>query len=91
MLNKFKNIDAKSKVLVKNTVMLYLLQFSTYLFSFLTVPYQSRILGPEIYGILGVAGAVMIYFQLLWISAFCFPQLRTFPKTETISSIFAEK
>ena len=64
MLNKFKNIDAKSKVLVKNTVMLYLLQFSTYLFSFLTVPYQSRILGPEIYGILGVAGAVMIYFQL---------------------------
>ena len=64
MLNKFKNIDAKSKVLMKNTVMLYLLQFSTYLFSFLTVPYQSRILGPEIYGILGVAGAVMIYFQL---------------------------
>ena len=64
MLNKFKNIDAKSKVLVKNTVMLYILQFSTYLFSFLTVPYQSRILGPEIYGILGVAGAVMIYFQL---------------------------
>lgn len=64
MLNKFKNIDAKSKVLVKNTVMLYILQFSTYLFSFLTVPYQSRILGPEIYGVLGVAVAVMTYFQL---------------------------
>ena len=64
MLNKFKNIDAKSKVLMKNTVMLYILQFSTYLFSFLTVPYQSRILGPEIYGVLGVAAAVMTYFQL---------------------------
>lgn len=64
MLNKFKNIDAKSKVLVKNTVMLYILQFSTYLFSFLTVPYQSRVLGPEIYGVLGVAAAVMTYFQL---------------------------
>lgn len=64
MLSKFKNIDAKSKVLMKNTVMLYILQFSTYLFSFLTVPYQSRILGPEIYGVIGVAVAVMAYFQL---------------------------
>lgn len=64
MLNKFKNIDTKSKILMKNTIMLYILQFSTYLFSFLTVPYQSRILGPEIYGMLGVAVAVMTYFQL---------------------------
>lgn len=59
-----KNMETKSKVLMKNTVMLYILQFSTYLFSFLTVPYQSRILGPEIYGMLGVAVAVMTYFQL---------------------------
>lgn len=64
MLNKFKNIDAKSRLLMKNTVMLYILQFSTYLFSFLTVPYQSRVLGPEIYGMLGVAAAFMTYFQL---------------------------
>lgn len=63
MLN-LKNMETKSKVLMKNTVMLYILQFSTYLFSFLTVPYQSRVLGPEIYGILGVAVAVMTYFQL---------------------------
>ena len=60
----FKNMETKSKVLMKNTVMLYILQFSTYLFSFLTVPYQSRVLGPEIYGMLGVAVAVMTYFQL---------------------------
>ncbi len=64
MLNKLKNIDAKTKILMKNTIMLYILQFSTYLFSFLTVPYQSRVLGPELYGMLGVAVAVMTYFQL---------------------------
>ena len=44
--------------------MLYLLQFSTYLFSFLTIPYQTRILGPQLFGVLGVALAVMSYFQL---------------------------
>lgn len=50
--------------LLKNTVMLYILQFSTYFFSLVTVPYQTRILGPVIYGNLGVAVAVMTYFQL---------------------------
>lgn len=64
MLNKLKKVDSKSKVLLQNTLMLYILQFSSYLFSFVTVPYQTRILGPELYGMLGVAAAVMLYFQL---------------------------
>ncbi len=64
MFSKIKSIDSKSKNLFKNTVMLYILQFSTYLFSFITVPYQTRVLGPQVYGVLGVAGAVMMYFQL---------------------------
>ena len=64
MFNKLKNIESKNKILIKNTVMLYILQFSTYLFSFITVPYQTRVLGPEIYGVLGFATAVMAYFQL---------------------------
>ncbi|MEE0945896.1 MAG: oligosaccharide flippase family protein [Acutalibacteraceae bacterium] len=64
MLNNLKKVDKKSKVLLQNTFMLYVLQFSSYLFSFITVPYQTRILGPELYGILGVAAAVMLYFQL---------------------------
>lgn len=50
--------------MLKNTAMLYLLQFSGYLFSFLTVPYQTRILGPVLYGVVGVAVATMAYFQL---------------------------
>jgi len=51
--------------LLKNTAMLALLQLSTYVLSLITVPYQTRVLGPEAYGLLGVATAVMVYFQLV--------------------------
>ena len=57
-------LSQKKKNLFKNTIMLYILQFSTYLFSFITVPYQTRVLGPVIYGRIGVATAIMVYFQL---------------------------
>ncbi len=50
--------------LFKNTVMLYILTFSNYFFSFITVPYQTRILGPEVYGDIGFAQALMVYVQL---------------------------
>ncbi len=53
----------KEKVLLKNTIMLYILTFSSYLFNFVTVPYQTRVLGPVICGVLGVAVATMMYFQ----------------------------
>ncbi len=49
---------------MKNTVMLYILTFSGYVFNFITIPYQTRILGPEIYGILGFAQACAVYVQL---------------------------
>lgn len=54
----------KQGILFKNTVMLYILTFSNYLFSFITVPYQTRILGPEIYGVVGFAQALTVYIQL---------------------------
>lgn len=57
-----KNI--KENKLLQNTIMLYILQFSTYFFSLVTVPYQTRVLGPAVYGTIGVALAVMTYFQL---------------------------
>ena len=50
--------------LIKNTIMLYLLTFSNYFFNFITVPFQTRVLGPEIYGKLGYITAVVTYFQL---------------------------
>lgn len=55
----------KNKILLKNTAMLYILTFSNYLFSFITVPYQTRILGPEIYGKLGFAMSFAMYIQLV--------------------------
>ena len=45
--------------------MLYILQFSTYLLSFLVMPYETRVLGDEIYGHLGAATSIMVYFQLV--------------------------
>jgi polysaccharide transporter, PST family len=53
------------KTLAVNTVMLYLLNFSSYLFAFLLVPYETRVLGQEIFGIIGLATTIMGYFQLV--------------------------
>lgn len=57
--------DNKKRVFFKNTVMLYILTFSGYVFNFITVPYQTRILGPEAYGLLGFAQSCAVYIQLL--------------------------
>lgn len=58
-------LTAKHGTLMKNTLMLEILQFSTYLLSIVAVPYETRVLGPEAYGVLGTATAVMVYFQLV--------------------------
>lgn len=58
-------LNGKRGVLLKNTVMLYILQFSSSILSLAAVPYETRILGPTIYGYLGAATAVMVYFQLV--------------------------
>ncbi len=63
-LNK-NALRSKKGVLLKNTVMLYIMQFSTYLLSFIVVPYETRVLGATYYGKLGVATAIMVYFQLV--------------------------
>lgn len=54
----------KGKVLLKNTIMLYLLTFSTYILNLIVVPYQTRILGPEKFGLIGLATAIIAYVQL---------------------------
>lgn len=50
--------------LLKNTVMLYILTFSGYVFNFITMPYQTRVLGPVVFGVLGFAQACAVYVQL---------------------------
>ncbi len=62
-VNLRERMNGKRGVLLKNTLMLYILQFSTYFFSFIVVPYETRVLGPVIYGMVGAAAASMIYFQ----------------------------
>lgn len=52
--------------LLKNTIMLYILQFSAYLLALLSAPYQTRVLGAEVYGgFLEASASIIIYFQLI--------------------------
>lgn len=60
---KLKRPEGKRGVFLKNTLMLYILQFSTYFFGFIVVPYQTRVLGPSIFGMVGAAAAATVYFQ----------------------------
>ena len=55
----------KNKKLIKNTSMLYILTFSNYFFGLVTVPYLTRVLGPETYGRVGVGQAFSAYVQLV--------------------------
>lgn len=59
------NLKSGRGTLLKNTAMLGLLQVSTYVLALIAVPYETRVLGPEVYGVLGVATAIMMYFQLV--------------------------
>ena len=52
--------------LLENTIMLYILTFSSYFFNFITVPYQTRVLGPEVFGKIGFALAFATYFKLVF-------------------------
>ena len=54
----------KEKVLAKNTLMLYIMQISSYVFPLLSFPYLTRILGAEKYGIVVFANSIMSYFTL---------------------------
>ncbi|SHK18244.1 polysaccharide transporter, PST family [Clostridium cavendishii DSM 21758] len=52
------------KTLFSNTIMLYIMQISGYIFPLLTFPYLTRVLGPEKYGIVVFVNATMVYFQM---------------------------
>ncbi|WP_251197525.1 oligosaccharide flippase family protein [Anaerotardibacter muris] len=56
--------NLKPNSLLKNTSMLFLLTASNYIFGFASIPYLTRVLGPETYGIIGVAMAVYTFMQL---------------------------
>lgn len=64
MKNPFARGGSKG-LLLKNTLMLYILTFSNYFLGLIVAPYETRVLGAEVYGLLGAATAVMVYFQLV--------------------------
>lgn len=55
-------MNRQSNVLLKNTFFLYLITFSNYLFGLITLPYETRVLGPEFFGKLGFAASFYTYF-----------------------------
>ncbi|MDD6024328.1 MAG: oligosaccharide flippase family protein [Oscillospiraceae bacterium] len=65
MKSPFSRLSSKKGVLLKNTLMLYILQFSNFFLALVAVPYETRVLSPVNYGKLGVATAIMVYFQLV--------------------------
>lgn len=60
-----EKLYSKNGKFATNTIFLFMLTFSNYLFNFITFPYQTRILGKEIFGNIGFATSVMTYFQLV--------------------------
>ncbi|MBQ8550756.1 MAG: oligosaccharide flippase family protein [Clostridia bacterium] len=61
-----KALGSNRGILLKNTIMLYILQFSTYLLALLVAPYETRVLGADVYGgFLEASASIIIYFQLV--------------------------
>ena len=58
-------MQRKHNKLLLNTIFLYLMTFSNQLINLITIPYQTRVLGPVIYGKISVAVSLMMYVQLI--------------------------
>ena len=86
-LNKHA-LHSKKGVLLKNTIMLYIMQFSPDFLSFIVVPYETRVLGATVYGKVGVATAIMVYFQLVIDLALFSARRRKFLCTAMTNSAF---
>lgn len=56
-------VNAKSRF-ARNTIFQYGLQAAKYLFPFITIPYLTRVLGPEVYAIRAYILAAMIFMQV---------------------------
>lgn len=61
---KKNKINKSTKTLAFNTIMLYVMQISTFIFPLLTFPFLTRKLGTKNYGIVVFTNAVMTYFQM---------------------------
>lgn len=57
--------DEKEKRIAKNTSMLLLLNIAKLVFPFITLPYLTRVMSTEYYGIVAYVKAVMSYLQII--------------------------
>ena len=55
----------KSKVLVKNTIMMYLLSIAKMIIPLISLPYLTRVLSVECYGGISFAKSIIAYLQIL--------------------------
>ena len=62
---KRKTITKENKLLLSNTIMMYIMMASSFIVPLLTFPFLTRTLGANNYGIVVLANAAMQYFQLL--------------------------
>ncbi len=56
----------KTESLRRNTLMLYVFSLASYLFAFVTLPYQTRVLGPGLFGRVSLALVVSSLFNVLF-------------------------
>lgn len=67
-LRKFKTVirnDEDSQALISNFAYLTLLQVAGYVFPLLTMPYIAKVIGPEGFGKIAFAAAIMIWVQTI--------------------------
>lgn len=57
---------SKKKALIKNTFFLYVMSLSSQIISLFTVPYQTRVLSPEVYGAVGFVVSIMTVVNLFF-------------------------
>ncbi|HER07365.1 MAG TPA: flippase, partial [Bacteroides sp.] len=71
-----------SKVLIENFASLGVLQVLNYLLPLVVLPYLTRVIGLEMYGVLAIAAAVILYFQTTVDFGFDFTGTRDIAKNQ---------
>lgn len=65
MENKISTKNKDISVVASNTVMLYIMQISGYIFPLFTFPYLARTLSTNYYGMMTFVTSTMVYFQMI--------------------------
>lgn len=60
---KSEEKNFKRKRFISNTIMQYILTFAKYIFPFIIFPYLTRVLEPDVYGVVTYMTATVSYFQ----------------------------